>query len=95
MSIVANLPKALSAGGRKLFSGTASITGTGSIDTGLDTLDGYTVSVADAATTVPTDVASITSVTDGTVDVVVVNLAAAANTIETAAKTVALIATGY
>ena len=79
----------------KVVAGSATITGTGAISTGLSTILGAVVTVANASTTIPTDVASITSISGGTINVVVVNLAAAANSIETGAKTVNWIAFGY
>jgi len=79
----------------KVVAGSATITGTGAINTGLSTILGAVVTVANAATTIPTDVASISSISGGTINVVVVNLAASANSIETAAKTVNWIAFGY
>ncbi|MBO3801765.1 MAG: hypothetical protein JTT12_05555 [Candidatus Brockarchaeota archaeon] len=79
----------------KVASGNATITGTGSINTGLSTILNAVVCVANASTTIPTDVASITSISGGTINVVVVALQSAANAIETAAKTVNWIAFGY
>ena len=79
----------------KVAAASASITGTGSIDTGLKEIFGPAMAcVQDAATTIPSEVASVTSVSGGTVNVVVVELQAAANAISTSAKTVGVIALG-
>ena len=79
----------------KVAAASASITGTGSIDTGLKEIFGPAMAcVQDAATTIPSEVASVTSVSGGTVDVVVVELQAAANAISTSAKTVGVMALG-
>ncbi len=98
MAIVGNLPKALGLTTRKVVAIQAAITGTGAIITPLTNIDpgSAQVTVQDAAITVPTDVASVSSVTDapGTVNVVVVELEAAANAIETAARQVGLLCTG-
>lgn len=75
MAIVGNLPKARGLGVRKISSTQAAITGTGAIATGLATIDagGAVVSVANSSATTPWDVATITSISGGTVNVVVVN----------------------
>jgi hypothetical protein len=79
-----------------VVAGSASITGTGAISTGLSTILGAVVTVANAATTIPTHVASITSISGGTINVVVVKLDSSANSVESsAAKTVNWIAFGY
>jgi len=53
----------------KVAAASASITGTGSIDTGLKEIFGPAMAtVQDAATTIPSEVASVTSVSGGTVD---------------------------
>ena len=78
----------------KLAAGTASITGTGAIDTGLEHIDHAVVSVVDAESTIPTHSASITSISGGTINVVVVTHDSSANAIATSAKTVQYIAIG-
>ncbi len=79
MAIVGNLPKARGLGVEKISSTQASITGTGAIATGLATVDtgGAVVSVANSGTTTPWTIATISSVAAGTVNVVVLSLAAA------------------
>jgi hypothetical protein len=97
MTLVSNLPKALGKTSRKLFVGTASITGTGGIATGLGTIDAGSpqVTVQNSATAIPTNIATVSSIAAGTVNIVVVALAAAANTISAVAATVGLSCTGY
>jgi len=72
----------------------ASITGTGSIDTGLSSIDGAVVSVKDSGSSLPTYTASITSISGGTVNVVVTEHSSAANAVSSSAKTVTVIAIG-
>lgn len=98
MAIVADLVNPTGHLGVPKFSATqASITGTGGITTGLGTINtgGAVTSVANAATTVPTDTDAISSIVGGTVNVVVINHAAAANSIEAAAKNVNVLAVGF
>jgi hypothetical protein len=102
MAIVANLPRAIGRGGvRKLFVGTAAITGTGSIITGLATIDpgSAMTTCQNSATTIPTNIATVSGVVNGpggtaTVSIVVVALQSAANAISTVAATVGLLCTG-
>lgn len=97
MAIVGNLPKALGLTTEKVWAGTASVTGTGAIATGLDAIDAGSpqVTVQDCPTTIPTYGAGVSSVTGGTVNVVVTEFEAAANAIATAAVTVGLLCTGH
>lgn len=98
MAILGLLPRARSLAGYKLAAGQASITGTGGIVTGLTTIPagGAVVSVANSATTLTTDVASITSISAGTVNVSVTLLTFSGPTIalESGAKLVNCIAVG-
>ena len=81
--------------GKKIAYGSASITGTGNITTGLTSIESATVSVANSGTSIPTDSASITSTSGGTISVVVTKHDSSANSVETSAKTVNFIAIGY
>jgi len=96
MTVYGALDKAFGKDGKvKVAAASASITGTGSITTGLKSIFGPAMAtVQDAATTIPTHVASVTSITGGTVNVVVIEAQAAANAIATAAKTVGVLALG-
>jgi len=90
-----NLPRGRS-GGLKGAAVTASTTGTGSINTGLRRLlTPAFACVQDAETTLASNAtAAVTSVSGGTVNVVVIEHAAAANAISTTAKSVGVIAIG-
>jgi hypothetical protein len=96
MAIIGLLPEALGTYSRKLSSTQAAITGTGGITTGLTAIDtgGAVVSVANSATALPVDVATITSISGGTVNVAVVKMQSATNGIEGSAFNVNCIATG-
>lgn len=98
MAITGNLPAALGSGGlrRKVSETQAAITGTGAVTTGLRTIDtgGAFVSGANSATTIPTNLATITSLSAGTVNVAVVAAAAAANTISAVAENCNVLAIG-
>jgi len=95
MPIVANLLKPRGLGKRKLFIGTASITGTGTISTGLSTVEEAVACVKNSPTTIPTRTASITGISGGDVSVVVTEHAATANSVATAAVEVTVFAVGY
>jgi hypothetical protein len=83
------------AAGKKIVYVEASITGTGNITmTGLTTVQGAVVSVKNSGTTLPTNTASITGIAGNVVSVVVTQHATAANSVETAAKTVGCLAIG-
>lgn len=90
------LPEAPRGAGRykKLAIVSASITGTGDIDTGLKSIDEAVACVKNSGTSIPTNTASITSISGGTVSVVVTKHEASANSVETSAKTVVVIAVG-
>lgn len=98
MAITGNLPAALGSGGlrRKVSETQAAITGTGNVTTGLRSIDtgGAFVCGANSATTIPTNLATITSLTNGTVAVAVVAAAAAANTISAVAENCNVLAIG-
>ena len=96
MAIVGNLPKALGRGTRKISATQASVTGTGAVTTGLTTIDvgGAVATPANSATTIPTNLAAITSISGGTVNIVVVAAAAAANTVSAVAANMNVLATG-
>ena len=89
-----NLVKARGKGVPKFFIGVVAITGTGSVDTGLSSLDGAVATVQDSALALPTNTASVTSISGGTVNIVVTQHATAANSVETVAKDVCVIAAG-
>jgi hypothetical protein len=76
----------------KIFSGTFSITGTGAVTVPAGSVLDASVAVVNAATTVPTDTAAISSISGSTINVVVIQHAASANSIESAAKSVSVIA---
>lgn len=88
-----DLLRALGAG-KKLVVVSSSITGTGSIDTGLNSIDYAVASVVDSESSIPTHTASITGTSGGTVNVVVTEHQASANTVATSAKTVVVFAVG-
>lgn len=95
MAVLRTLPRALA--GRKFSATRSSITGTGAIATGLTTVDPGSVSVdgTNSATTIPTNVvAGASSISGGSVNVVVVALAAAANTISAVPENVDCLCTG-
>lgn len=96
MAIVGNIVQALGSGSRKVSATQAAITGTGGITTGLVAIDtgGAVVSVANSATALPCDVATITSISGGTVNVAVLKLQSATNSVEGSAFNVNCIATG-
>lgn len=96
MAIVGNLVQALSASSRKISATQAAITGTGGITTGLGAIDtgGAVVSVANSATALPLDIATITSISGGTVNVAVAKLQSATNSVEGSAFNVNCLATG-
>lgn len=80
--------------GEKVFSNTAAITGTGAITLPNGTaVDDAVVSVVNTSTVLPTDHASITSISSLTINIVVTNAAATVNAVATAAKNVSVIAT--
>src|SRR5258708_25480342 len=88
MAIIANLVRAQSRGVRKLSATQGAITGTGAITTGLTSIDtgGAVATGANSATTIPTNLATITSISGGTVNIAVVAAAAGANTISRVAE---------
>jgi hypothetical protein len=81
----------------RVSAGTASVTGTGAIATGLSKILAATADVVNAATTIPTRVATISAIGASTVSAVVVILDVAANgsSIAGTASTVQVIAIGY
>lgn len=82
--------------GRKHFAVvSASVTGTGAIATGLASVDAAIACGQNSATTIPSnEVGGVTSISGGTVNVVVVAAAAAANTVSAVAESVAIFAVG-
>jgi len=80
-----------------MFVGVFSITGTGTVDTGLSVIEeGSThATVVNAATAIPTETASITSVAAPSIKLVVIEHRATANVISGTAKSVAVQALGY
>ena len=77
----------------------AAVTGTGAVATGLSAVDsgGVSATVINSATSATTDLASVTSISGGSVSVAVTLLTFTGPTIaqESGAKNVAVIATGY
>jgi hypothetical protein len=95
MAVLRTLPRALA--GRKFSATRTAVTGTGAIVTGLAAVDAGSVSLCsiNSATTIPTNVAAgASSISGGTVNAVVVALAAAANTISAVASNVDCFCTG-
>lgn len=80
---------------KKIAVVSGSITGTGGIATGLGTVDSAIACGQNSATTIPSnEVGGVTSISAGTVNVVVIAAAAAANTVSAVAETVAVWAIG-
>src|SRR5579859_4441210 len=104
MGVIGNLPRGLGKGVRKVACTQGAITGTGAIATGLAAIDiggnfgagaagsGAVACAMNSATTIPTNLATITSISAGTVNIAVV--AAAANTISGVAANVNVVAIG-
>ena len=80
----------------RVASATASITGTGSIDTGLKSIFGGVMAcVQNAETTLASNAtAAVTSTSGGTVSVVVISHDSAGNAISSTEKTVGVLALG-
>lgn len=97
MAIVGGLTIGTTKTEAKVAAVSSAITGTGSITSGLSSVDAGSaqLTVQNGATTIPTNVASgVSSITNGNPAVVVVALAAAANTISGVASNVGLLCTG-
>jgi hypothetical protein len=106
MGIIANLDRALGQGARKLACTQGAITGTGGIATGLSAIDtggnfaagsagaGAVACCMNSATTTPTNLATITSISAGTVNIAVVAAASGGNTISGVAANVNVLAVG-
>lgn len=99
MPVYGTLERALGKGGRvKVAGACVSITGTGSIDTGLKTiLPAPIVSIQDAPASIPTETVEITSISGGTISVVVIShtiTAGAEHAVATVARRVGVIALG-
>lgn len=83
------------AAGKKIVYGDSAITGTGTITVaGLTTIEEAFVCVKNSATTIPTNIATVSGIAGNVISVVVVALAAAANSISGVAATVAYVAIG-
>jgi hypothetical protein len=95
MPILGALDRAMGIGKRKVESGTASITGTGSITTGLSVIEAAVVCVRNSGTTLPTRTASITSISGGTINVVVTEHGESSNAVATTEATVGYVVIGY
>jgi len=65
MPIVGNIPRPIGRGTRKIFGETATITGTGTIATGLSTVEWAIASIVDSPTTLPNQVVEISSISAG------------------------------
>jgi len=95
MTVLGRIEKGLGKRGYFIDSTSASITGAATITTGLSSIQGSPIpAVQDAATTIPSESASVTSVSGGVVSVVVIKHEATANSISGSAKTVGVIAVG-
>lgn len=100
MAVIGNLPRPLGRGLKKISETQAAITGTGAVTTGLAPgiagvdAGGAVACSANAATTIPTTFAAISSVSGGTVNIVAVAFAAGANAISAVATNVNVIAIG-
>jgi hypothetical protein len=98
MAVIGELTKARGAAGVKVAYATKSVTGTGDVtasDLGLKRIIAPVCAiVVDAASTIPTQIAQITSFDSTKVSVVVVEQQSAANAISTTAKTVLVVALG-
>jgi hypothetical protein len=73
-----------------------SVTGTGAVTSGLASVDagGAQATPQNAATTITTQSASVTSISGGTINVVVVDQQAAANVLGASAKNIGVVAVG-
>lgn len=91
--MIFDLNRALGSG-KKLAVVSASITGTGSIDTGLKKVDYAVACVVDSGSSIPTHTASITGISGGSVSVVVTENQSSANAVASSAKTVVVFAVG-
>ncbi|MBT9164955.1 MAG: hypothetical protein DDT23_00966 [candidate division WS2 bacterium] len=80
--------------GERIVRGLTPITGAGAIATGLTTITGYSVCCGSSGTALPTSTVSVSSVVGGTLNVVVTDHAAAANSVATVARTVSWVAVG-
>lgn len=106
MGTIANLERATGKNTRKLACTQGAITGTGGIATGLSAIDtggnfgagtagaGAVATAMNSATTIPTNLATITSISGGTVNIAVVAAASAANTISGVAANTNVMAVG-
>jgi hypothetical protein len=106
MGIVANLPRALGKGSRKIACTQGAVTGTGGIATGLTAIDtggnfgagsagsGAVACPMNSATTIPSNFCAITSISAGTVNIVVNAAAASANAISGVAANINVLAIG-
>jgi hypothetical protein len=98
MAVIGELTKARGAAGVKVAYVTKSITGTGDItasDLGLKRIIApICATVVNAANTIPTQIAQITSFDETKVSVVVVEQEASANSISTSAKNVLVVVLG-
>ena len=79
--------------GKKLAAVSASITGTGTVATGLTSID-YAVANAASGTTIPVYTATAASTSGGDVTVVVISNQTTTNAVATTAKTVTVFAVG-
>lgn len=97
MAIPGGLTRGFAKSQKKVAVVAASITGTGSITSGLVSVDagGAQTTVQNAETTITSNaLAAVTSISGGAVSVVVIALAAAANSVSGSAKSVGLVAIG-
>ena len=98
MPIIGNITPARGRGTRKIFAETATITGTGTIATGLSTVEWAIASIVDSPTTLPNQVVEISSISAGNVSVVVTDqtiTAGGEHAISATARSVCVIAIGY
>jgi len=95
MPLLGQLEKARGVGKRKVAVVAASVTGTGTISTGLGTIEAAVARLLDAESAIPSCGVEITGITGGDVSVVVVTHDSAANAVSTHAHNVQIEAIGY
>lgn len=98
MAIVGGLTRGFAKSQRKVAAVSASITGTGAITSGLSSVDAGSAQVTTqngATTLTTTGPAWVTSISGGTVNVALLQVAAAANAISAIAFNAGLLCTGF
>jgi hypothetical protein len=97
VAIVGALTRGFAKSQRKVAAVQGAITGTGNLTSGLSVIDTGSAQVTsqNSATTIPSNFATVTSITNGTVAVMVNAAAAAANAVSGVAGNIGLLCTGY